>query len=341
MSISQKTFGEKDGRRIHLYTLRNNAGDEACISTLGATLTRWTAPDKEGKRASVVLGYKKPEPYLSGALPYFGPVVGRYANRIGGGQFSLDGNTHQLSQNEGPNHLHGGFAALDKKVWEASVEGNALVLHCTSPDGEEGYPGTLRVTARFTLSADNTLSVSYKATADKPTVVNLTLHPWFNLSGVEGSTVLDHELQICAARYLPVGPSLIPTGALAPTNGTPYFLRGAKILEEAVKALPGAGLDHNFVLDGGARAQAFLYHRASGRKLEIRTDQPGLQVYTGQGLDGSILTDSGTPIPGYGAIVLEPQHFPDSPSHPHFPSTVLRPGEEFRSTSHYRCYLQS
>lgn len=336
MLTAPKIFGEKDGRPVHLYALRNRAGDEACISTLGATLTRWTAPDRTGSRASVVLGCSKPEPYLSGKLPYFGPVVGRYANRIGGGKFSLDGEHYQLSQNESGNHLHGGFQGLDKKVWDAAVEGEALILRCISPDGEEGYPGALSTTVRFELAADNTLTISYEATTDKPTIVNFTLHPWFNLSGITGSTILDHELQICAARYTPVDASLIPTGKLANTDGTPYFFRDAKRLANAVKSLPGAGLDHNFVLDGGQGVQASLHHEASGRLLEIRTTEPGLQVYTAQGLDGTILADDGIPIPRYGAVVLEPQHFPDSPNHPHFPSTVLRPGEVFRSRSEYR-----
>lgn len=340
MPITQKPFGEKDGQPIHLFTLRNEAGDEASISTLGATLTRWTAPDSGGHRASVVLGYKSPEPYLAGTLPYFGPVVGRFANRIAGGRFHLDGKEYQLSINEGGNHLHGGFTGLDKKVWKASVDGDALVLRCTSPDGEEGYPGTLQATARFELSADNTLAISYSATTDKPTVVNLTLHPWFNLSGVAGSTILDHELQIPAARYTPVGPGLIPTGETTQTDGTPYSFRSEKLLADALLLLPGGGLDHNFILDSGAGAQASLYHRTSGRLLELRTTEPGLQVYTAQGLDGSILTDDGLPIPCYGAVVLEPQHFPDSPNHPHFPRTVLLPGEEFQSRSEYRMRVQ-
>ena len=341
MKIERKQFGEKDGSTINLYTLRNRAGDEACISTLGATFTRWTAMDRDGARASVVLGYKIPEPYLTGALPYFGPVVGRYANRIAGGKFSLDGQVYQLSRNEGENHLHGGFHGLDKKVWDASTDSDALVLSCISPDGEEGYPGTLCISARFELSEDNTLTISYEATTDAPTVVNLTLHPWFNLSGVEGSDALDHELRIHAAKYLPVDAGLIPTGWLTAVDETAFDFRFPKSLRDVVKALPGAGLDHNFILDGDLAAQASLYHPASGRLLEISTDQPGLQVYTAQGLDGSICAESGAPIPAYGAVVLEPQHFPDSPNHPHFPSTVLRPGKVFRSTSRYRMSVRT
>jgi aldose 1-epimerase len=334
--ISSKLFGEKDGQPIHLYTLRNSAGNEASVSTLGATLTQWTSPDRGGHIASVVLGYKTPGPYLSDSLPYFGPVVGRYANRIGGGRFVLDGKEYQLSQNEGENHLHGGFSGLDKKVWDAQSDGEALVLHCVSEDGEEGYPGTLDVIARFDLSADNTLTISYSATTDQPTVVNLTLHPWFNLSGIVGSAILDHELQICAAHYTPVGQGLIPTGHIAPVDGTPYDFRGARLLAEALPMLPNGGLDHNFILDGGQSALASLYHRESDRLLEIRTTEPGLQVYTAQGLDGSIHSEDGAPLPRYGAVVLEPQHFPDSPNHPQFPGTVLRPGEVFSSKSEYR-----
>lgn len=338
--ISKSSFGEKGGRPVHCYTLHNAAGDEACISTLGATLTRWMAADIDGKRASVVLGYTTPEQYLTDALPYFGPVVGRYANRIARGKFSLDGKTFQLAQNEGENHLHGGFTGFDKKVWDAVVDGDALVLSCTSTDGEEGYPGTLRLTARFTLSEDNTLSISYEAVTDAPTIINLTLHPWFNLSGVDGSTVLDHELSISAAQYLPVDAGLIPTGERANTANTPFDFRRPALLGDAVESLPGAGLDHNFILESGANVQASLYHPSSGRLLEIFTDQPGLQVYTAQGLDGSIRSESGAPIPRYGAVVLEPQHFPDSPNRPEFPTTILRPGEVFRSTSSYRMSVQ-
>lgn len=340
MSITLRAFGEKAGQSIHLYKLKNAAGDEACISTLGATLTRWMARDREGSRASIVLGYEKPEPYLNGSLPYFGTVVGRYANRIAGGKFLLDGRAFQLSQNEGENHLHGGFAGLDKKVWNASVESDALVLSCVSPDGQEGYPGTLQVTVRFKLSENNTLTISYEATTDAPTVVNLTMHPWFNLSGVDGSNVLDHELCISASNYLPVDTGLIPTGKISITTGTPFDFRHTRLLADAVKALPGAGLDHNFILDGGRGVQASLYHSVSGRLLEIRTTEPGLQVYTAQGLDGTIPAENGAPIPRYGAVVLEPQHFPDSPNHAHFPGTVLRPDEVFRSTSSYRLSLR-
>jgi len=334
--ISSNPFGKKDGLPIHLFTLRNSAGDEACISTLGATLTRWTAPDREGNRASVVLGFITPEPYLSEKLPYFGPVVGRYANRIAGGKSSPDGKGFQLSKNEGENHLHGGFQGLDKKVWDANIEGDALVLSCASPDGEEGYPGALHVAARFELSENNTLTISYEATTDAPTVVNLTLHPWFNLSGIPGSANFDHELQISASRLTEVHTDLIPTGALADIAGTPFDFRTARLLKDALADLPGEGLDHNFVLDGGSSAQVSLYHPASGRLLEISTTEPGVQVFTGQVLDGTISTDEGVPIPKYGAVVIEPQHFPDSPNHPHFPSTVLRPEEVFRSRSVYR-----
>ena len=338
--ITSIHFGEKDGQAIHLYILRNASGDEACISTFGATLTRWTAADRDGNRASVVLGYTSLERYLTQKLPYFGPVVGRYANRIAGGKFVLDGNEFQLSKNEGENHLHGGHHGVDKKVWDATVKEDTLVLSCTSPDGEEGYPGTLQITVRFSLADDNTLTISYEATTDKPTVVNLTLHPWFNLSGVPGSTNLDHELQIFAAQFTGVGEDLIPTGALIPVAGKALDFRNTRLLKMAIEALPGEGLDHNFVLDEGEDVQASLYHPGSGRRLDIRSSEPGLQVFTAQLLDGSIRTDEGVPIPKYGAVVMEPQHFPDSPNHPHFPNTALRPGEVFRSLSRYQISVQ-
>ena len=215
-----------------------------CISTLGATLTRWTAADFAGRQESVVLGFQKPELYLIQKTPYFNPIVGRYANRIAGGKFAVGESIFQLSQNEGSNHLHGGFSGFDRKMWDAEIMGNALVLHYTSPAGEEGYPGTLQVTVRYELDEKNTLHIHYRATTDAPTIVNLTMHSWFNLSGVAGSTILDHQLRINANRYTPADADLIPTGETASVENTEFDFRKFQKLEEAMVQKP-EGYDQN------------------------------------------------------------------------------------------------
>ncbi len=342
MAWKVKDFGEKYGQQIRLFTLRNAAGNEASVSTLGATLTRWTALDKAEKQASVVLGFQNPERYLEAQLPYFNPVIGRYANRIAGGKFPIGDTVFQLSQNEGSNHLHGGFSGFDKKIWEAAPAGNALELHYTSPADEEGYPGRLKATVCYELDEDNTLHIRYRATTDAPTVVNLTLHGWFNLSGIAGSTVLDHWLRIAADRYTPAGKDLIPTGALLPVENTPFDFRDFCKPEDKIVQKP-EGYDQNFVLNmpaGKNEPAAEVYHPASGRLLQIFTDQPGMQLYTGQGLDGSLQTDSGVLIPKWGGLVLEPQRFPDTPNQPLFGNAVLVPGQVYEHHSCYRCSVQ-
>jgi aldose 1-epimerase len=342
MAVSVSDFGNYNGHPVRLFTLRSAAGNEARISTLGATLTRWIAPGRTGHYASIVLGYDSPEPYLSDTLPYFNSIVGRYANRIANGQFELDGKRHQVSQNEGINHLHGGVRGFDKRVWEAEQDGDGVLLRYLSQDGEEGYPGNLDCSVRYTLEEENTLVVSCEAKTDAPTIVNMTIHGWYNLSGPPGSAMLDHELRIAAGKYTPVGAGLIPTGELLSVEGTPFDFRKPRTLGDAVSRMEGGGYDHNFVLDtNGLEAAALsLYHPVSGRLLEIFTEEPGMQIYTAQGFDGSLKTEEGRPIPKYGAIVLEPQHFPDSPNQSQFPSTVLKPGETYRTTSRYKCSVQ-
>ncbi len=340
MAITTKNFGKKDGTPITLFTLRNAAGNEASVSTLGSTLTRWTAADFAGRQESIVLGFENGERYLDESLPYFNPVVGRYANRIALGKFPIGDTLYKVSRNEKTNHLHGGFSGFDKKIWKAEVAGNALEMHYTSPAGEEGYPGTLQVTVRYQLADDNTLHLRYRATTDAPTIVNLTMHGWFNLSGVAGSTVLDHLIYLNADAYTPVKTGLIPTGEIAPVADTHSDFRTFSWLGLKFAYMRRKGFDQNFVLNKSAGINmpaAVVFHPASSRLLHIFTDQPGMQLYTGQGLDGTILTDSGIPIPKWGGLVLEPQLFPDTPNKPQFGSALLLPGQVYEHNSRYRC----
>jgi aldose 1-epimerase len=299
-------------------------------------------PDRSGHPADVVLGYDSLQGYLT-ASPYFGAIVGRYANRIARGRFTLDGRTYRLATNDGPNHLHGGVKGYDKVVWRARSfqrgDTAGVRLEHTSPDGDEGYPGTLRVAVTYTLTPANKLVVDYEAASDRPTPVNLSQHSYFNLSGEGSGDILQHVLTIRADRYTPVDTTLIPTGELAPVAGTPFDFRtptaiGARISQSNVQLRRGKGYDHNFVLNrtgtGLQHAHRVLDPR-TGRTLDIATTEPGLQFYSGNFLDGSIAGKAGHVYGHRSAIVLETQHFPDSPNHPGFPSTILRPGREYRS----------
>jgi aldose 1-epimerase len=307
-----------DGRAVERFTL-SSAELTATVLTYGGILQRLEAPDREGRPANVTLGYDTLERYLDSTymsrMPFFGALIGRYGNRIAGGRFTLDGETHQLPLNNGPNSLHGGATGFHTHLWEAEPSENGVRLRRVSPDGENGYPGTLDVDVTYTLTG-TTLRIDYAARTDRPTVVNLTHHAYWNLAG--GGTIEAHELQIGAARYTPVDEALIPTGELASVDGTPFDFRTAK-------AIGTEPYDHNWVLDGVPPA-AVLHDPASGRTLTITTTEPGLQFYAGGMLD----------IPPYGVrggLALETQHFPDSPNRPHFPSTVLRPGERLTSTT--------
>jgi galactose mutarotase-like enzyme len=346
-SIGRTLFGElADGISTDLYTLRNSHGMEARITNYGGIVTQLTAPDRHGVFADVVLGYDTLDPYLRGN-PYFGALIGRYGNRIARGRFALDGRDYQLATNDGPNALHGGIKAFDKVVWsvrEASItpEGPRLTLTYVSRDGDEGYPGNLNVTATYTLTDDNALRLDYTATTDKDTVVNLTQHSYFNLRGQ--GTILGHILQIRADKYTPVDETMIPTGELKSVAGTPLDFReptpiGARINARNRQLQYAKGYDHNWVIDKGDGAlavQATVYEPDTGRVLTVSSTEPGLQFYSGNLLDGS-LSGKGGWIYGYrNAFTLEPQHFPDSPNHPNFPSTLLRPGDTYRSTIIYR-----
>ncbi|MDR3713635.1 MAG: galactose mutarotase [Puia sp.] len=336
-AITKQPFGRTDEQDVFLFTLTNEQGDEVKIINFGGIITHWTTADKQGKRSSVVIGYDEFGPYLA-KPPFFGALVGRYANRIAKGMFSIDGQSYHLPQNKGENHLHGGIKGFDKVVWKADiVDGNTLLLNYISKDGEEGYPGNLDLSVRYTLTGAGELVIDYRAVTDKSTPVNFTNHSFFNLSGSFDTTVLDHTLEIKAAAYLPVDEQTIPTGEIRTVEGTPFDFNKPKKIGRDLEAAGGA-YDHCYVFQKAAGALervAVLSEETSGRRLEVYTTEPGMQLYTGNNLDGSLTTDDGIPLKKYAAVCLETQHFPDSPNQPSFPDTILRPGEIFHSVTKY------
>ena len=346
--ISIEPFGTMDGLSVERYTLKNAGGTEVRILTYGGIIQSISVPDRDGSLANVALGFATLDGYV-GASPYFGCITGRYANRIAKGRFTLDGQTYELATNNGPNSLHGGARGFDKHVWDASeVEGGGvgLRLRRTSPAGEEGYPGTLEAEVTYTLTDNDEVRIDYRATTDQTTVVNLTNHSYFNLGGEGTGTVEDHELQISAVAYTPTDETAIPTGEIVPVAGTPFDFTvptpiGARIRDATAQLVFAQGYDHNFVLDRPRPGDATLIRAArlhdprSGRTMEVSTTEPGLQVYSGNYLDGTLVGASGKTYRQGDGLALETQHFPDSPNQPHFPSTVLRPGEEYRSTTVY------
>jgi aldose 1-epimerase len=339
--ITKAAFGQVDGKDVSLFTLTNSKGNVVKITNYGGIVTSWIVPDKNDSLSSIVLGFDSLSGYLAKS-PYFGALVGRYGNRIAKGKFTLDNHTYTLAVNNGVNHLHGGLKGFDKQVWEATIDNDStpsLNLSYLSKDGEEGYPGNLNVQVRYTLSDDDELRIEYHATTDKKTVLNLTNHSYFNLTGSVSNTILDHQVQIDADNYTPVDTSLIPTGQIAPVKGTAFDFTTATKIGLRIDSVQGGGYDHNFVLnkkDTSLRKVATITDEFSGRKLEVSTMQPGMQFYTGNFLDGSIQTSDGKPINKHTALCLETQHFPDSPNQPAFPSVVLSPGENFHSVTVYR-----
>jgi len=376
-----------EGKQIEEYTLTNNRGMEVRAITYGGIIRVLKVPDRAGRVADVVLGFDTPRRYLSDPPPpYFGAIIGRYGNRIANGTFTLDGHTYTLAKNNGPNSLHGGNRGFDKRMWNAetrhTADGASVVFSRLSPDGEEGYPGNLQVSVTYTLTDSNDLVVDYHATTDKATPVNLTQHSYFNLAGEGSGDILSHELMINADRYTPVDDTLIPTGQLAPVQGTPFDFRkataiGARINADDPQIKKGPGYDHNWVLDRGGNREAGgaagsakgvggaagsaegvaggagsgggsagsgsnmvlaarLTDPKSGRTMEIRTTEPGLQFYSGNFLDGTITGKGGHVYGKRTALCLETQHFPDSPNHANFPSTILRPGDTYESRTIFR-----
>jgi aldose 1-epimerase len=348
MGLKKLAFGQTaDGKRVDLYTLTNAGGMEVKITSYGATVVSLVVPDRNSKPADVVLGYDSLEDYIAGGY-YFGCIAGRYANRIAGGKFTLDGTEYRLAANDGGNHLHGGLRGFDKMVWQArEFEDNVdmgLRFSYLSPEGEEGYPGNLACTVIYTLNAANELKIDYRAATDTPTIVNLTQHAYFNLAGAGSGNILSHELMINADRFTPVDSRLIPTGELKSVQGTPFdFTRstaiGARIDSDDEQLILGKGYDHNWVLNkdvDGPSLAARALERDSGRTLEVYTTQPGLQFYSGNFLANRIAAKAGQIYHHRGGFCLETQHFPDSPNRPNFPSTVLEPGAKYEHTTIYK-----
>lgn len=346
MSITTQQFGTTPaGQPVELYRLTNTHGLVAEIMTYGATLLGLHMPDRNGHMADVIVGFDRLEPFTQ-SHPYFGSLVGRFCNRIAEGRFELDGKTYQLHCNQGRHHLHGGPEGFHRKVWQASAQagpnGSALTLSLHSPDGDEGFPGVLDVQVVYTLTDANELRLDYTATTDSATVLNLTNHAYVNLSG--GSNILGHELLLNASEYIPTDASAIPLGQLASVEGTPMDFRratqiGARINQQHEQIVVGNGYDHCWVIDQQPTELALaaqLHDPESGRLLEVLTTQPGIQIYTGNYLDSSLVGKGRKSIGHRSAICLETQHFPDSPNQPGFPSTVLRAGESFRETTVFR-----
>lgn len=348
--MRKQAFGTTDdGREVDLYTLTNKNGMEARITNFGGILVSLKVPDRKGNLQDIVLGYDSLDGYKDNKS-YLGSTIGRYGNRIAHGQFTLDGKTYNVPKNDGGNSLHGGTTGFNKRFWNAkdvSSKGvEALELTYLSKDGEEGYPGNLTVKVVYSVPENkNEVKIDYSATTDKDTVLNLTNHSYFNLSGQGNGDILKHELMLNASRFTPVDSTLIPTGELRSVKGTPFdFLHstaiGARINDDNEQLKFGRGYDHNWVLDAGAKHSLSLAARAydpeSGRVLEVLTTEPGIQFYSGNFLDGSITGKDGKFYKHRYAFCLETQHFPDSPNHPDFPTTVLKPGEHYHSTTVFR-----
>ncbi len=342
--VVKSSYGKtNEGDVVNQYSLTNSKGVTVKIINYGGAITEIWVPDRNGKLADVNLGFEDIKGWQSKNNPFFGCLVGRYANRIAGGKFTLDGKEYKLAKNNGPNSLHGGNKGFDKVVWQEVLIGtNSISLRHISPDGDEGYPGELTAEVTYTLTDNNELKIDYKATCDKATVINLTNHAYFNLAGHDAGSILDHELMIKAANVTPTDETLIPTGKIEPVKGTPYDFTTAKKIGadiSKIKADP-VGYDINYVLDAGKTDKpalgAVVYEPKSGRLLEMWTTEPGVQLYTGNFLDGTIKGKGGAVYKQYAGFCLEAQHFPDSPNQPSFPSVVLRPGQTYKQTTIYK-----
>lgn len=348
VTISSQPWGEVNGQEVKLYTLTNSHGMRADITNYGGIVVRLFVPDDQGNVEDVVLGYDTLDDYVKNNGPYFGCLVGRYANRIDGGTFKLDGESYQLAQNDGKNSLHGGKVGFNQKVWDSEpIESGKAVgvkLHYVSPDGEEGYPGTLDATVTITLTADNELVFDYEATTDKPTIINLTHHGYFNLDGQGDGNILDHKVEINADTFTPIDETLIPTGEFRPVAGTPLDFTQEHAIGERIGMQDdqldwGNGYDHNYVLNRkgkGLSLAAEVEGGDSGREMEVYTTEPGLQFYSGNFLDGGNVGKAGKVYKHRYGFCMEAQHYPDSPNKAMFPEVVLRPGETYRQTTVYK-----
>ncbi len=346
--ISREPYGTMpDGTEVDLYTLTGNGGCRARVINFGGIVVSLEVPDRRGLVSDVVLGFDGLDGYL-GEHPYFGALIGRYGNRIGKARFTLGGVEYKLAANDGANHLHGGVKGFDKVIWQGDImedaAGPALLLRYLSSDGEEGYPGNLTVEVTYRWTEDRGFRIDYRATTNKKTVINLTQHSYFNLADAGASDILGHELMIAADRFTPVDAGLIPTGEFRAVEGTPMDFRrpiaiGARIEEDDEQLRFGTGYDHNWILrarDGTPALAARVYEPTTGRVMEVHTTQPGLQFYSGNLLDGSNVGKGGVSYQARSGLCLETQHFPDSPNKSEFPSTVLLPGEEYRTTTIYK-----
>ncbi|MCD4697161.1 MAG: galactose mutarotase [Bacteroidales bacterium] len=340
MEITKEHFGNIGGENIYLYTLTNPSGFSVQITNYGGIVTSILTPDKNGYMDDVVLGYDSLGGYLIES-PYFGAIVGRYANRIANGKFTLDGKEYILEKNEGHCHLHGGNIGFDKKIWNANTFADdsiaSLKLSYLSPDGEEGYPENLDVTVTYRITPDNELQIEYSAKTDKPTPINLSHHGYFNLSGTSGRNILNHEIYIDADRYTVVDNLHIPTGELRDVTNTNMDFRTPMVIGARIGMVDG-GYDHSYVLNnqGKTARVAELYDPQTGRVMDVFTTEPGMQFYSGNFLDGSIVGEYGLVYQRHHGLCLETQHFPDSPNHPDFPNTILRPGETYSQLTTYK-----
>jgi aldose 1-epimerase len=342
--VRKEVFGTHKGKEVYLLTLTNKAGNVIRLTNFGARITWIEVPDKTGKKDNITFGFDTFESTLTGD-PYFGAVVGRYANRIAKGSFSLDGVKYSLAINNTPNSLHGGPGGWHSSVWETQVDEKAaeptVVFTLKSPDMEEGYPGNMDIKVVYSWTEKNEIVIDYTCTTDKKTILNITNHAYFNLKGAGNGDILDHIVTIKSSAITPVDSTLIPTGELRPVAGTPFdFMSphtvGERIGEKYDQLIFGGGYDHNYVLDNKEEVDAAVYEPVSGRLMEVITDQPGLQFYCGNFLDGTFNGHGGKPYTYRSGLCLETQHFPDSPNQPEFPSVVLNPGETFKSTTTYR-----
>ena len=347
-TMKQEPFGKlQDGTAVNLYTLTNAKGVTMTVTNYGGRITSLKVPDKSGKMEDIVLGFDNLDGYLA-ENPYFGALIGRYGNRIGGAQFKLDGKVYHLAKNDGPNSLHGGIKGFDKVFWAGSdvsaKDAQALSLRYVSNDGEEGYPGTLTSMVTYTLTSNSELKIEYVATTTADTVLNLTNHSYWNLAGAGSGDILKHQMTIEASKFTPVDKTLIPTGKLENVEGTPFDFRKATAIGERIEKDDqqlkyGKGYDHNYCIDGAdgsLKRCAQVTDPSTGRSMEILTTQPGVQFYTGNFLDGTIKGKGGKVYGHRGAFCMETQHYPDSPNKPEFPTTVLKPGQEYRQTTVYR-----
>jgi aldose 1-epimerase len=338
--ITEKPFGTFEQKPVTEYTITNANGVQVSIINYGGTVTKLITPDRDGKMGDVVTGFESLDGFLQKGVPYFGALIGRYGNRIANAKFTLDVKTYTLAANNNGNSLHGGNKGYDKVYWNIEKAGDSsLRLTYDSKDGEEGYPGNLKVEVVYTLTADNALKIGYTATTDKATPINLTNHCYFNLSAGKDSTILNHQLMLNADKYTPVNDALIPTGKIESVKGGPMDFTSAKMIGKDIAAVKG-GYDHNWVLNKNGNALekvASLYESNSGRVMDVFTTQPGIQFYSGNFLDGTLTnTKKGQKYVKHAALCLETQHFPDSPNEPAFPGTILKPGETYKQTTEYK-----